>query len=969
MTPPLSAAGKVGDHRTWLRTRAWQAYLAIGATLAVAYLLLPAPGIQSAVFAIPGAAGAVAVIVGIRVHRPESPRPWIFMAAALGLWLVGDVVYAALAAGGDPPYPSAADIGYVAGSGLLAWALFSMVRARDPANPSSLVLDASIVGITAGLLGWVLFGASSDATTPPLEAFVAFFYPAVDLVLLALALRLAVLPGRRQMALWLLVGGIGTYSLADMAYATLIVQDAYSIGATVDAILMLGAVLVGAAALHPSMATLAVRVEIPSERLEGRRLIPVAIAVLTAPTALAIAWATGLARPGPIVVVAIAVLASLVVVRAGAVVARLLHSIREVERTRDELAAQRHELAEAQRIAHLGSWDWDLVTDGLTMSDAMCALMGVDPAAAPTTGRAYYDFVHPGDRESSRRAEEVAYATGEPYRAEYRIVQPDGSTRVIEDRGEITRDTAGRPIRMLGIAIDITERREMETARDQLAAAVEQTTDTIVITDLDNRIVYVNEAMERRIGHPREALIGQNSSIVTGLPASEDNAIVRAAMESPGGLRQVVPSRHADGTIGDEEVTITPVRNGAGQVVGSVGVGRDVTHERALEAQVRQAQKMEAVGTMAAGIAHDFNNVLTAITGYAQLLLEGMPEGTSERDDLDQILAGANRASMLTRQLLTFAKRQPADMHAVDPGQLVRDLERLIGRLIGVGIELETVVDDAILPIRADPGQIEQIVMNLAANARDAMPDGGQLRIYVRSVEVGPDDPVAAVAASGSWVEIAVLDTGTGMTSDVVSHVFEPYFTTKRAAGGSGLGLATAYGIVRAHGGHLLVDTAPGVGTTFRVLLPPTDEPTDEPTDSAVAEASVPHAGTGQIVLLVEDEDVVRRVTVRLLEALGYSVIAASTPAQAIDIAADPTRPLDVLLTDVRMPLMSGTEVAARVREARPTLPVVLMSGYSEESLGDLVGSEPGYAFLGKPFTHEQLGSLLHDVLDGAVGR
>ncbi|MEX1173831.1 MAG: PAS domain S-box protein [Chloroflexota bacterium] len=934
----------------------------IGAMLAAAHLLLPTPGIPSAVHTVSGAVGAIAVVLGIRIHRPESARPWILMAAALGLWFVGDVVYAALAAGGDSPHPSATDIGHVVGSGLLVVALFAMVRGRDPGDPHALLLDASIVGITAGLLGWVLFGASSDATTmAPLESLVALFYPAVDLVLLALALRLAVLPGHRPTALWLLVGGILMYAVADTVFATLIVQQAYSIGATVDAALMLGAVLFGAAALHPSMTTLVMRVPIPSERLEGRRLIPVSLAVLAAATTLSLAWATDVVRPGAVAVAAIVALVALGLARGGAVVVRLQQSIREVERTRDALAAQRHELTEAQRIAHLGSWDWDLVTDGLTMSPTMCAIVGVDPAAAPNTGTAFYDIVHPDDRDSSRRAEEVAFSTGEPYRAEYRIVRLDGSARVVEDRAEITHDSDGRPIRMLGIAIDITERRETEAARDQLAAAVEQTTDTIVITDLESRIVYVNAAMERRVGYPREALIGQNSSIVTGLPASEDNAIVRAAMESPGGLRQVVPSRHADGTIGEEEVTITPVRNGGGHVVGAVGVGRDVTHERVLEAQVRQAQKMEAVGTMAAGIAHDFNNVLTAITGYAQLLLEGLPEGASERDDLDQILAGANRASTLTRQLLTFAKRQPADMHAVDAGQLVRDLERLIGRLIGVGIELDTVVDDAILPVRADPGQIEQVVMNLAANARDAMPDGGQLRISARTVEIGVDDPDAAVAVPGSWVEIAVLDTGTGMTADVLSHVFEPYYTTKRATGGSGLGLATAYGIVRAHGGHMLVDTTPGVGTTFRVLLPPTDEPTD----SAVAESSVPHAGTGQTVLLVEDDDVVRRLAVRLLEALGFTVIETSTPALAIDIATDPAQPLDVLLTDVRMPLMGGTELAARIREARPTLPVVLMSGYSEESLGDLVRAEPGYAFLGKPFTREQLGAVLHDALEG----
>jgi len=938
---PLSVAGRVGDHGTWLRANAWRAYLAIGAALAVAYLLLPAPGIQSAVYAIPGASAVIAIVVGIRMHRPASARPWLLVAVALGLWLAGDV--------------AAADVADIAGSCLLVGALLAMVRKRDPGDPSTLLVDVSVMGITAGLLGWVLSAASLDATAPPLQGIVASIHPALDLVLLGLALRLAVLPGRRP-ALWLVVGGTAAYAAGDTMYATLVGPDAVSVGGATGAVLMAGALFFGAAALHPSMAALADPVSLPSARLEARRLIPVALAILAAALTIGLAWATDVARPGPLAVLAIVMLATLVLVRTGAVVVRLQQSLRVVERTRDALAAQRHELAEAQRIGHLGSWDWDLVTDRLVMSDAMCDIIGVEPADAPTTGASFYDFVHPDDRGSSRQAEGTAIATGEPYRAEYRLVRPDGSTRVIEDRGEIDRDADGRPVRMLGIAIDVTERRETEAARDQLAAAVEQTTDTIVITDLDNAIVYVNEAMERRIGYPREALIGRNSSIVTGLPPNEDNAIVQTAMQSPGGIRQIVPSRRADGTMGEEEVTITAVRNGAGRVVGAVGVGRDVTNERALEAQVRHAQKMEAVGTMAAGIAHDFNNVLTAITGYAQLVLEGLPAEAPERDDLDQILTAANRASTLTRQLLTFAKRQPADMHAVDAGLLVQDLERLIGRLIGVGIELETVVGEAILPVRADPGQIEQVVMNLAANARDSMPGGGRLRISVRTVDIGPDDPVVA---AGTWVEIAVLDTGTGMTADVVSRVFEPYFTTKRAAGGSGLGLATAYGIVRAHGGHLLVDTAPGVGTTFRVLLPPTKDATA----AVAAEPPSRPAGAGQTVLLVEDEEAVRRLTMRLLASLGFTVIAPASPAHALEIAADPTQPLDLLLTDVRMPLMSGTEVAARVRDVRPTLPVVLMSGYSEESLGDLVGSQAGYAFLQKPFTREGLGSALCDVL------
>ena len=395
------------------------------------------------------------------------------------------------------------------------------------------------------------------------------------------------------------------------------------------------------------------------------------------------------------------------------------------------------------------------------------------------------------------------------------------------------------------------------------------------------------------------------------------------------------------------------------------GTQRDVTAQHQLEDQLRQAQKMEAVGRLAGGIAHDFNNILTAILGTCSLLQRELPEGSRTREDVDEIQRSAARAAGLTRQLLAYSRRQVLQPEVLDLNVVVSEMDKMLRRLIGEDVELVTILGDDLGRVMADPGQIEQVVLNLAVNARDAMPQGGRLTIRTANSK---DTPVpGGQGPPMSGVTLAITDSGVGMDDRVRSHLFEPFFTTKEVGKGTGLGLATVYGIVRQSGGSILVDSAPGRGSTFTVLLPRVEETSFRRSSAPAAGAPEPGAGEERPpsahILLAEDETRVRMLTQRVLEAKGYRVLAAADGQAALELASDPALRLDLLVTDVVMPGMSGPDLARRLRETRPGLPVVYMSGYTDQGLVHEAAATGG-AFLSKPFETEQLEQLVQSALE-----
>lgn len=405
----------------------------------------------------------------------------------------------------------------------------------------------------------------------------------------------------------------------------------------------------------------------------------------------------------------------------------------------------------------------------------------------------------------------------------------------------------------------------------------------------------------------------------------------------------------------------TPLRDAQSSPIGGIAVFRDVTERRRLERQLSQAQKMEAVGQLAGGVAHDFNNLLAVITGYGELLLERFAPGDSGHEDLGQLLSASQRAAQLTRQLLAFSRRQIVQPKILDLNTIVANVEKMLHRVIREDIELKTVFAQNLWSVGADSGQIEQVVVNLTVNARDAMPHGGMITIETGNVTLGDDFPGhGSRAKPGAYVMLAVSDTGTGMDPETQARVFEPFFTTKEPGKGTGLGLATVYGIVEQLGGDIRLQSELGFGTTFKIYLPRADG-TELP---APVRRTISPAAASATILLVEDDDAVREVTARMLESRGYTVFAARDADEARTACAEHGSRIDLLLTDIVMPKTSGPKLAEELRAELPDLRVLYMSGYSGAALTRHTALPDGMAYLEKPFTSSSLAAKVRDALE-----
>ena len=506
-------------------------------------------------------------------------------------------------------------------------------------------------------------------------------------------------------------------------------------------------------------------------------------------------------------------------------------------------------------------------------------------------------------------------------------------------------------------ALRISERR--------FRALVEESWDAIALFAADGTIMYGSPATTRLLGYDLSEFVGRNA---LELIHPDDRAAVLLRLEEvtvrPRTCLNVASRmRHKDGTWRHLEGVLTNLLDdpSVGAIVNNY---RDVTDRRNLEQQVLLAQKMEAIGRLAGGVAHDFNNILTAIGGYADLLLADLPPNDKRRHDIEEIHQATERAASLTQQLLAFSRRQVLQPKVLDLNTLVTNIEKMLRRLIGEDILFATVLHPRAGNVRADPGQLEQVIVNLAVNARDAMPNGGRLTIETRNVEL--DESYAAEhpgVTAGQYVLLAVTDTGAGMDEATKARIFEPFFTTKVRGKGTGLGLATVYGIVQQTGGHIWPYSEPGKGTTMRVYLPRANAPAD-PVEHPDTDSTAVPGGT-ETILLVEDEAPVRTVTRQLLERNGYTVLEAAdgpTALSMLDGNGAGTH-VDLLLTDVVMPGMSGRELAEHLRKSRPKLRVLFMSGYTDDAVVRHGMLEPGLAYLEKPFRPPALLRKVREVL------
>jgi two-component system, cell cycle sensor histidine kinase and response regulator CckA len=524
-------------------------------------------------------------------------------------------------------------------------------------------------------------------------------------------------------------------------------------------------------------------------------------------------------------------------------------------------------------------------------------------------------------------------------------------------------DHQGRFEESIVLITDISARRRSDEARNRLAAIVESSEDAILSEDLQGIVTSWNRKAEQLYGYSAAEIIGQPGSIL--VPQRVD--------ESKGVLHHETRRRRKDGSSLDVSVTVSSIRNAAGEVVGVSRIVRDLTEQRRTEAalrrteeQLRQAQKMEALGILVGSIAHDFNNALSVVLAYAYSMIEAFSPGEPLRADAEEIRQAAERAAGLTQQLLAFSRQQVLQPRVLDLEQIILGVEKVLRRIVGEETDVKLLFGEAVNKVCADPGQIEQVLMNLVINARDAMPDGGKLIVELSNLQLEPLEGADQLGLpEGPYVMLAVSDTGVGMDAATRERVFDPFFTTKDKGKGTGLGLSTVFGIVQQSGGNMWVYSELGMGSTFKIYLPATDRPVE--TIAAPMLATV--QGGTETILLVEDEEQVRKASRAILHRSGYKVLEAPNAGEALMIAEQYPAPIHLLLTDLVMPHINGRTLAERLTKARPEIRVLFMSGYTDRSIVHHGMLDVTVHFLQKPVTPTVLNRKVREVLDlGQVG-
>jgi PAS domain S-box-containing protein len=649
---------------------------------------------------------------------------------------------------------------------------------------------------------------------------------------------------------------------------------------------------------------------------------------------------------------------------------RMAVAIRDREQ---DLRKTREMMELAATEGELGLWEWDIPTDTFTIGSNFPLLLGYTPGEFRPSLESWVKVAHPEDVPKMMEQIVAHLKRVTPVlRMEVRCQARDGAWKWFLVRGKVVdRNPEGLALRAVGICVDITGRKAAEAALLEAKRDWEETFDAIneaiTIHDGNFRILRANRAASEILGHP---------FLSTEEPKCHE--VYHGLMDPPSACASCEVLRTGRATVKEIfephlgkhiEVKAFPRLDPEGKIVGVVHIVRDVTDivkaneaQKKLQEQFLHAQKMEAVGRLAGGVAHDFNNILTAIQGYGELLYSRLPSADPSREYVAEIIKSADRAASLTRQLLTFSRRQVLQPQVLDINGIVSDSVRMIRRLITEDIELYTVLARVPGRIKADPGQIEQILMNLSVNARDAMPKGGRLTIETGNTAFDtPHAEGAEIIPPGPYSTLLVSDTGVGMDPSTIEHIFEPFFTTKDTGRGTGLGLSTVYGIVRQSGGYVTVSSEPGRGATFRIYFPRV-ETNEEPAREPGVSEGIP-AGS-ETVLLVEDEGAIRRLMAKILRENGYTVLEGSDGQGALEVSGRQQGPIHLLVTDVVMPGMSGRELAVRLVRSRPEMRVIYMSGYTDDEISRHGVLVPGVIFIQKPFSPSFLARKIRQVLD-----
>ncbi|HWX56306.1 MAG TPA: PAS domain S-box protein [Verrucomicrobiae bacterium] len=637
------------------------------------------------------------------------------------------------------------------------------------------------------------------------------------------------------------------------------------------------------------------------------------------------------------------------------------------EQAKDQQRRHQAILSSAAQIAGMGGWEYDIINDRLVWDNETIRIFGITRDAFGGDMASFLALVHSDDREALRAMQVEALASDGMVEMEYRIVRPDGSVRRVYDRGQVTRYEAGKPAQTTGMVMDITEQRQAEEAQraseDRWRAIFENSVVGIALADPDGGYMATNRAYQRMVGYTDEELRSLSSIDIT-YEGDRAASLDLDAQVWQGKLQQFQHEkrfRRKDGRL-------IWVRNTVSLAPGTKTVPRfgmeiieDITERRSLEEQLRQSQKMEALGRLAGGVAHDFNNMLGVILGHCELLEGQLAVQDPLRKRLEKIQEAALRSANLTRQLLAFSRKQVLLPETLDLNATIGEMSSMLRSLVGDDVELIIRPGNKLGYVKADPGQIAQMVMNLLVNARDAVPHGGRIVIESGTGEDLEDHPSVP---DGSYLTLSVSDTGSGIKPEIMDHIFEPFFTTKEHGRGTGLGLSMVYAIVQQSDGHIRVSSEPGRGTTFTIYLPRT-----EGHPKAIAEPAETGsvAGGHETVLIAEDEPLLSEFIRINLESVGYTVLEAHGTAEAIEIARKHSGSIDLLLTDVLMPgTMNGLELAASLGSLRPKLKVLYMTGYSANLIDRKGMADLQNRLLQKPFSGIALRRRIREVLASA---
>jgi two-component system, cell cycle sensor histidine kinase and response regulator CckA len=983
-----------------IESNAWIVAVVVGTLATALYFLLPSPTAKAVLFIAVGAATCASIPIGLRLHRVEKPLPWLLVTAGLGLKVVGDVVwYAENLLGGVDALVVPANLCYFLAYSFFFASFVAFVRLRAFRKFRAVALDTAMLLVNASVISWMfLMHPMLTSSSSWVERLVFTSFPVLHLLVLGGVVSLLLSNGPRPPALYLLTGGFLLQIAGDTVYYAGAIRAGYDVGSGTDALWLAANVLIATAVLAPSIRKLQGSGVISDFALTPARISWFAVSALIGPAALVIYQAESMTVFQAVGIFSSLLLFLLVLSRMAGLVYNLQSQFQDLQRGTQKYRALANNFPNGAVLL----FDRDLrflVADGTGLQNAGFA---------------------PGDLEGSTVHEVLTptmAARVEPHFRSALAGQTSKAQIAVQDRvyemhAAPVQDEKGEVFAGLILAQDVTTRKRAETLLARQAATMEM---ILAGGHLKDVLEHIAAAVEEHTPGARCSILLLDRDGATlrhcaapSLPAAFNHAVdgltIGPSVGSCGtaayiGAEVSVSNIATDPLWADyKDLALvyglgacfsSPITNAEHKTLGTfalyydqpteppsehlevvrlfthlaaIALERSVSEERGaeLENQLRQSQKMDAMGQLAGGIAHDFNNILSVIRNYAIFVRDEFSGENPAREDAEEIVRASDRAGDLVRQLLAFARKDVANPQVLDLNETVSDTQRLFRRTIRDNLSLSVDLAPGHPATKMDPGQLDQILLNLVVNARDAMPDGGTLSIATGYETVDYPHPHLA---TGPYVTLTVADTGCGVTDEIKERIFEPFFTTKAPGQGTGLGLAMVYGIVDAAGGHVAVESTPGAGATFTLFLPATVEPKHE-TSGQNGPPTTP-VSEGRCILVVEDEEAVRRLVCRILTGRGHQVIEADSGTDALAQLELVDGSVDLMLTDMRMPGMSGRELALNVQMLYPRIKALYMSGYAEDGLADnsIRGQD---SWIRKPFSAENLLDVVDRTLDAA---